>query len=157
MDEVGIRLQKVQDSLHAVGCSLFFFDTYRPYAVTKKMWEIVPDDRYAANPAFGSGHNRGIAVDVSLADKATGKPLPMPTAYDNFTDTAHQNFMDLPEDVLKNRNLLKGVMEHFGFRPLSTEWWHFSLPDGAKYPVLDLTFADLKRIHKKYQRKKVRR
>jgi D-alanyl-D-alanine dipeptidase len=146
LDEVASRIVKVQDSLKTIGLSLFFFDTYRPYAVTKKMWKIVPDERYAANPAKGSGHNRGVAVDVSLAYLKTGKPLPMPTAFDNFTDTAHHSFTNLPDDVLKNRAILKGIMEYFGFRALSTEWWHFSLPDGSKYPLLDLKFNQLKKI-----------
>ncbi len=146
LDEAAERLKKVQDSLKNRNLSLYFFDTYRPYSVTKKMWKIVPDERYAANPVKGSGHNRGIAVDVSLADLSTGKPLPMPTDFDNFTDTAHHDFTGLTDEIIQNRALLKGVMEHFGFRALGTEWWHYSLPDGAKYPVLDLKFSKLKRI-----------
>jgi D-alanyl-D-alanine dipeptidase len=139
-------LIKIQDSLKTIGLSLFFLDTYRPYSVTKKMWQIVPDERYAANPANGSGHNRGIAVDVTLAALGTGKPLEMPTGYDNFSDTAHHGFSGLPEQVAKNRDLLKQVMEQYGFRALSTEWWHYSLPNGTKYPVLDLDFRKLKRL-----------
>jgi D-alanyl-D-alanine dipeptidase len=146
LDEVAAKLVTVQDSLKKLGLSLYFFDTYRPYSVTKKMWKIVPDERYAANPAKGSGHNRGIAVDVSLADLATGRPLPMPTGFDNFSDTANHSFTNLPDDVLKNRAILKGVMEFAGFRALSTEWWHFSLPEGSKYPVLNLKFKKLKKM-----------
>jgi len=82
------------------------FDTYRPYAVTKKIWEIVPGDRYAANPAHGSGHNRGIAIDLSLINIETGKPIEMPCGYDNFSDTAHHDFMQLPSTVIENRQLL---------------------------------------------------
>lgn len=145
LDEVGIRLQKIQDSLKVLGLSLYFFDTYRPYSVTKKMWEIVPDERYAANPAKGSGHNRGVAVDVTLASLQNGQPLLMPTGFDNFTDTAHHVFSNLPQEILTNRAILKGVMEYFGFRALSTEWWHYSLPDGSKYPLLDLNFRKLKK------------
>jgi zinc D-Ala-D-Ala dipeptidase len=144
--EVGSMLKNVQDSLRKRGLSLYFYDTYRPYAVTEKMWKIVPDERYAANPANGSGHNRGISVDVSLADLSTGKPLKMPTGYDNFSDTAHHNFMNLSEEVLFNREILKNIMEYYGFRALSTEWWHYSLPNGQRYPLLNLKFRKLKKV-----------
>jgi D-alanyl-D-alanine dipeptidase len=143
------QLKMAQDSLSMLGLSFYFFDTYRPYAVTLKMWEKVPDDRYAANPANGSGHNRGVAVDLTLADLKTGKPLPMPTGFDNFSDTAHYAFLDLPEDVLRNRTLLRGVMEHFGFRALETEWWHFYLPEPKQYPLMDLSFKQLRNWQKK--------
>lgn len=144
--EAGEKLKLVQDSLKTLGLSLYFFDTYRPYAATVKMWKIVPDDRYAANPANGSGHNRGVSVDVSLAEIKTGKPLQMPTGFDNFTDTAHHDFMNLSPEILENRSILKGIMEHFGFRALSTEWWHYSLPDPKRYPLLNIPFKKLRKL-----------
>jgi D-alanyl-D-alanine dipeptidase len=113
------------------------------------MWEIVPDDRYAANPANGSGHNRGIAVDLTLTELKTGNKLPMPTDYDDFTDSAHHTFMELDSTVLANRNLLKGVMEHYGFKALETEWWHYSLPNAKYYPLMDISFKKLRRWTKK--------
>lgn len=145
--EAGEKLKMVQDSLKNLGLSLYFFDTYRPYAATVKMWKIVPDDRYAANPANGSGHNRGVSVDVSLANLNTGKPLPMPTGFDNFTDTAHHAFMNLSEEVLKNRATLKGIMEFYGFKALGTEWWHYSLPDPKRYPLLNIPFKKLRKLN----------
>lgn len=144
--EAAVRLAKVQDSLQKLGFDILIYDSYRPYSVTKKMWEIVPDDRYAANPATGSGHNRGIAIDLSLINASTGFPLEMPTGYDNFSDTAHHGFMQLSPEKIKNRELLKNLMEYFGFKALPTEWWHFSLPDPNKYPLLDLDFSELKQI-----------
>jgi zinc D-Ala-D-Ala dipeptidase len=144
--EAGEKLKLVQDSLRSVGLSLYFFDTYRPYAATVKMWKIVPDERYAANPANGSGHNRGVSVDVSLANLETGQPLPMPTGFDNFTDTAHHDFVNLSTEVLENRARLKGIMEHFGFRALATEWWHYSLPEPKRYPLLDIPFKKLRKL-----------
>jgi zinc D-Ala-D-Ala dipeptidase len=150
--EAAKGLTMVQDSLKKLGLSLYFFDTYRPYTVTKKMWEIVPDERYAANPANGSGHNRGLAVDVTLAYLTTGQPLPMPTGFDNFSDTAHHGFQDLPEQLIKNRDILKGVMEHYGFKALSTEWWHYSLPNARDYPLLDLDFKELEKAAAKRKR-----
>ena len=140
-------LQKVQKELSGFGLSLIFYDAYRPYSVTKKMWKAVPDERYTANPAKGSGHNRGASVDVSLVNTITGKPLPMPTTFDNFSDTAHHDYMQLPEEVIQNRQLLRKVMEKYGFVALKTEWWHYSWPGAAqKFALLDLSFRKLRRI-----------
>ena len=91
--EAAMALQKISDDLKAKGLGLKIFDAYRPYSVTKKMWSIVPDERYAANPAKGSGHNRGAAVDLTLYNLSTGAEIPMPTAFDNFTEKAHHNFI----------------------------------------------------------------
>ncbi len=139
------KLGMVQDSLHKLGLQLIVFDGYRPYQVTRKMWEVIPDERYAANPAKGSGHNRGIAVDLSLADLKTGEPLKMPTGYDSFTDTAHAGFPHLPDENIRNREMLKSVMMHFGFLPLETEWWHFYLPAANRYPLMNFSFKALRK------------
>lgn len=122
------------------------YDAYRPYAATRLMWAIVPDERYAANPAKGSGHNRGIAVDITLVDKRTGKELDMGTGFDNFTDSAHHNFSNLPSSILLNRIRLRSLMENHGFKSLETEWWHYSWPNDGHFEVLDLNFRQLKRI-----------
>jgi D-alanyl-D-alanine dipeptidase len=138
---VARALQQVQQELTKQGLSLKFYDAYRPYSVTKKMWEKVPDERYAANPAHGSSHNRGIAVDVSLVDLQTGKELPMPTRFDDFTEKAHHGYDALPAQVKQNRNKLKAVMEKYGFSALATEWWHYSMPGAGQFPLLDLDFS----------------
>ncbi len=122
------------------------FDAYRPYSVTKTMWQIVPDDRYAANPAKGSGHNRGIAIDLTLIDLLTKKELAMPTAFDDFTEKSHHNYMLLDSEVLKNRKMLKDVMEQNGFIALDTEWWHYYLPNSSKYELLDFDFKQMKKL-----------
>lgn len=136
-------LDSVQQELKARGLGLKIFDAYRPYSVTEKFWELVHDDRYVADPGKGSGHNRGIAVDLTVIELKTGKELVMPTGFDSFSDTAHQDFMNLPEKILENRKLLKVTMEKYGFRAFATEWWHYSLPNPEKYEVLDLSFEDL--------------
>jgi D-alanyl-D-alanine dipeptidase len=125
------------------------FDAYRPYSITEKMWEKVKDDRYAAGPAKGSGHNRGAAVDLTLIDLKTGKELPMGTGFDNFSDTAHPDFKNLPSGILKNREILKNVMEKYGFKQLSTEWWHFYLPNSSSFQLLDISFRDLGKMNQK--------
>jgi zinc D-Ala-D-Ala dipeptidase len=136
-------LDSISRYLAKRGLVLVIYDAYRPYSVTEKLWENVKDDRYAANPSKGSGHNRGIAVDLTLADLKTHKLLPMPTGFDNFSDSAHQDFNELDFHVIANRNLLKQVMEKYGFSQLSTEWWHFSWPDNKGFEVLDLDFDQL--------------
>jgi len=137
-------LAQVQKELNKMGYGLKIYDAYRPYAVTKKFWDLVHDDRYVANPAKGSGHNRGIAADLTIIDLKTKQELKMPTGFDNFTDSAHHDFVNLPDEILKNRKLLKETMEKYGFKEFATEWWHYSLPDPEKYDVMDLSFEELK-------------
>lgn len=139
-------LRNVQVELAAMGLALKIFDAYRPYSVTEKMWELVKDDRYAADPKKGSGHNRGIAVDVTIIDLANHKELDMGTGFDNFSDTAHHDFIALSKEIMKNRLLLKNTMEKNGFRPLGTEWWHYSLPNASYFELLDISFKKLKKI-----------
>jgi len=136
-------LKKVQHELNEKGMGLKIFDAYRPYSVTVKFWELVKDERYVANPAKGSGHNRGIAVDLTIINLSTKRELDMGTGFDNFTDSAHHGFMQLPEKVLQNRRLLKLVMEKNGFNALETEWWHYYLAEGNRFELLDIPFSKL--------------
>jgi zinc D-Ala-D-Ala dipeptidase len=133
-------LKKVQKELKRNGLGLKIFDAYRPYSVTEKMWEPVKDDRYAADPKLGSGHNRGVAVDLTIINLKTKKELNMGTGFDNFSDTAHSDYKDLPKQILQNRNLLKTMMEKLGFIVLETEWWHFYLPNAKNYELLNINF-----------------
>lgn len=137
-------LRQAQAELNKQGLSLKIFDAYRPFAVTCKIWRLVPDRRYAANPKKGSNHNRGVAVDLTIVDMKTGKELDMGTGFDNFSDTAHHDFYQLPAQVLANRRLLKGIMRKYGFGHVPTEWWHYQWHDKEDYEVLDLDFDELK-------------
>lgn len=143
------NLKKAVSELAKQNLGVKIFDAYRPYSITEKMWEKVKDDRYAADPRTGSGHNRGTAVDLTLIDLKTGKELPMGTGFDNFSDTAHPGFTNLPAEILKNREILKDVMEKSGFKQLSTEWWHFYLPNSSSFQLLDVSFADLEKMDRK--------
>ena len=138
-------LQKVQAELNEKGYGLKIFDAYRPYSVTVKFWELVKDERYVANPSKGSGHNRGVAVDLTIINTKTGKELNMGTGFDNFSDTAHHTFTQLSEEILQNRELLKSTMEMYGFNTYTAEWWHYSLPGSAKFEILDIDFKKLKK------------
>ena len=104
------------------------------------MWAIVPDPRYVADPAKGSNHNRGVAIDITLADE-TGTPLTMPTEFDDFTEKAHRSFQcgPTPGEQLpcRNRGLLETLLKSAGLRGLPTEWWHFELPAARTYPLIE--------------------
>lgn len=139
-------LQQVQMELKQKGWGLKIFDAYRPYSVTIQFWELIKDERYVANPAKGSGHNRGLAVDLTIVDLKTGMELDMGTDFDHFTDTAHHSFTQLNATVLQNRKLLKDVMLKYGFTALETEWWHYYWPNNRNYEVLDLDFKKLKKL-----------
>lgn len=138
-------LQKVQQELNEKGLGLKIYDAYRPYAVTVKFWELVKDERYVAHPKNGSGHNRGVAVDLTIIDSKTGKEINMGTGFDNFTDTAHHNFTQLSKEILGNRDLLKSTMGKFGFKSYNEEWWHYSWPNSGKFGILDIDFKKLKK------------
>ncbi len=103
---------------------------------------MVKDERYVANPAKGSGHNRGLAVDLTIVDLKTGQELDMGTGFDNFTDTAHQGFTgSAGHSAYKTVEPLKTMMQKHGFTPLETEWWHYYWPNDKNYEVLDIPFA----------------
>ncbi len=142
--EVARQLVEVQKELRQMGLGLKIWDGYRPLSVQKKMWKKVPDPRYVADPAKGSNHNRGAAVDVTLVDK-NGKELEMPTGFDDFTEKAGSNYPNVSETAKKNRELLKKIMMRHGFKPIKSEWWHFNHKNIKKYPVLDLPLDVLKK------------
>ena len=142
---VAKRLVRVQQRLQQQGLGLKILDGYRPLSVQKKMWKLMPDSRYVADPQKGSRHNRGAAVDVTLVDHA-GRELEMPTAYDDFTEKAHRDYQALPPAAIQHRAILQQAMQAEGFLPLTSEWWHFDAPNWQNYALLDIP---LKTIHKR--------
>ena len=140
--EAAEALVEVQGALEKKGLGLKVFDGYRPLSVQKKMWARVPVEGYVANPAKGSNHNRGMAVDVTLVD-SRGRRLAMPSAYDEFSERSHRDYPGGTRQERKNRQLLREVMEAGGFHGISTEWWHFDFKNAKDYPVLDLPFSDI--------------
>lgn len=141
--EAAVQLNSVQKELESIGLGLKIFDGYRPLEVQRKMWEVMPDSRYVANPyKNGSRHNRGAAVDVSLVDSA-GTELNMPTDFDDFSEKARQDYMNLPAEQRRNRWILRTVMEKHGFKPISSEWWHYDLEGWQKYGIVDVPLDSL--------------
>ncbi len=137
-----VKLQAVQRDLEGMALGLKAWDCYRPLSVQRSLWEIMPDERYVADPRKGSRHNRGSAVDVTLVD-SKGDELQMPTGFDDFTSRAHHNYMNLPEDAIRNRALLKRVMERAGFILLPEEWWHYDDGDWMEFEIMDVPLQDL--------------
>jgi D-alanyl-D-alanine dipeptidase len=137
------KLRAVQEELAPKGLRLKIYDGYRPLSVQKKLWAIMPDENYVANPAKGSRHNRGAAVDLTIVDKS-GKELVMPTPFDDFTEKAHRNYNNLPAEALKNRKLLEDLMTKHGFVGLNTEWWHFDDVDWKGYELLDVPIGSIR-------------
>lgn len=136
--DVARSLSRVQQDLQQMGLGLKVFDCYRPWSVTKQMWDILPDGRYVANPARGSRHNRGAAVDLTLVDFRTGAELEMPTGYDDFTDQAARDYSGNTPQVRRNSDLLESKMRQYGFDSLITEWWHFDAVGWNRYSLLNV-------------------
>lgn len=116
------------------GYRIKFFDCYRPNEVQYRMWELVPNPQYVANPVKGSIHNRGGAVDITLVT-LDGREVDMGTDFDFFGKRAYHDNTDLPAEVLENRILLKETMESHGFWSIRTEWWHYNLSAASNDPV----------------------
>lgn len=122
---VAKALAAAQGDLRPQGYRIKLYDCYRPRPIQYKLWEKVPDPRYVANPDRGSAHNRGAAVDLTLVD-SLGQELDMGTPFDFFGERAYPGFRDLPEAVLRNRDLLSTTLQAHRFLPIRTEWWHFN-------------------------------
>lgn len=128
------------------GYGLLLHDGYRPWFVTKAFWDATPDDRkwLVANPANGSRHNRGAAVDLTLYDRTTGEVVEMPSTYDESTPRAYAFYPGGSELQRWHRALLRRVMEAEGFTINPSEWWHFDYRDAAKYSIGNRPFSEIK-------------
>jgi D-alanyl-D-alanine dipeptidase len=141
---VAEALVKVQQELKGNGIALKIYDAYRPYAITIKFFEVYPDTTFVASPKTGSRHNRGCAIDLTLIDLKSGKELEMPTAFDDFTEKAMHNYKNLAQKALQNRQILRDVMSKHGFIPYESEWWHYDYKGWKNYPIMDLSFEELR-------------
>lgn len=141
---VADSLIKIQNELESKGLGLKIFDAYRPYSATLKFYEVYPDTNFVAAPWRGSMHNRGCAVDVTLIDLKTRKELEMPTPFDDFSVKAGQLYMDLPANVLQNRQLHRDIMIRHGFIQYNPEWWHYNFKGWERFELMDISFEELK-------------
>jgi D-alanyl-D-alanine dipeptidase/CubicO group peptidase (beta-lactamase class C family) len=138
-------LVRVARRLRGMGFGLLIHDAYRPWYVTKAFWDATPLAKrwLVANPAQGSRHNRGCAVDLTLYDLQTGRPVDMGGTYDEVTPRSYPDYPVTSDLARWHRELLRRVMEDEGFNRLPTEWWHFDYRDWRAYPILNTSFTDL--------------
>jgi D-alanyl-D-alanine dipeptidase len=138
-------LIRAHRSLRADGFGLLVFDGYRPWRVTKLFWDITPPEKreFVANPAEGSKHNRGCAVDLSMYDLKTGLEVQMPSAYDEMSRRAYPDYAEGPADARGRRDRLRRAMEAEGFTVEPNEWWHFNYKDWKQFPILNIQFREI--------------
>jgi len=134
-------------ALRSLGYGLLIHDAYRPWYVTKMFWDATPPDTrwLVADPAQGSRHNRGAAVDLTMYDLATGRPVEMPSTYDESTDRAYADYPGGTTRQRWHRALLRRAMEAEGFRANVTEWWHFDHSTWRSYAITNVPFDRLPR------------
>jgi D-alanyl-D-alanine dipeptidase len=138
-------LLRAHRRLAARGYGLLIHDAYRPWYVTRMFWDATPESLrvFVADPSTGSRHNRGAAVDLTLYDLRTGRPVEMVGGYDEFSPRSYPDYPGGTSLQRWHRALLRRAMEAEGFRVYDAEWWHFDYKDWARYPVLNLTFEQL--------------
>lgn len=138
-------LVRVQHSLVAEGYGLLVHDAYRPWYVTKIFWDATPPDKhqFVADPATGSRHNRGCAVDLTLYDLHTGQAVEMPSLYDEMSERAYPAYRGGTQTQRELRELLRRHMEAEGFSVYELEWWHFDYRDWKSYALQNVRFEDI--------------
>jgi D-alanyl-D-alanine dipeptidase len=141
--EAAVRAHR---ALRPHGYGLLIFDGYRPWRVTKLLWDVTPPEKreFVADPAKGSKHNRGCAVDLSMYDLRTGREVEMPSVYDEMSPRAYPDYAGGSAEARQRRDLLRHVMEAEGFTVESNEWWHFNFRDWSEYPILDVPFKAIR-------------
>jgi D-alanyl-D-alanine dipeptidase len=138
-----LAVARANKMAQADGFGLTIYDAYRPWRITKKLWDatpVGPKKEYVANPKRGSKHNRGCAVDLTLHDLQTGQLVEMPTGFDDFSEKAHRDYMGASAAAIANRARLAGYLEAEGFVGLSNEYWHFDFTGWEQFPVMDIPF-----------------
>ncbi len=132
---VAARLAKAAATLRTQDRRLLIWDCYRPLAIQKLFWKLVPDPKYVADPKVGSKHNRGAAIDLAIVDK-DGNAVTLPTKFDEFSKAAHR-VNALAGKAGAEAKRLSEAMTAAGFLAMPTEWWHFDAPESAKYAIAD--------------------
>jgi zinc D-Ala-D-Ala dipeptidase len=136
---------RASQRLHEKGFGLMIYDAYRPWYVTKIFWDATPPEnhKFVADPAEGSRHNRGCAVDLTMYDLKTGEAVPMTGLYDEMSERSYPTYKGGTEEERRNRETLRAAMEAEGFTVYDYEWWHFDFKGYEKYPILNLKFKDV--------------
>jgi D-alanyl-D-alanine dipeptidase len=132
-------------ALARAGFGLLVFDGYRPWSVTKLFWDLTPPAKraFVADPAKGSKHNRGCAIDLTLYELASDREVAMPSPYDDFSERAAPDYAGATPEQRAARDRLRAAMEREGFAVESNEWWHFNYRGWERYPILDVAFEEI--------------
>ncbi len=138
-------LARANRSLRERGYGLLVHDAYRPWYVTKLFWDATPPDKheFVADPAQGSRHNRGCAVDLTLYTLRDGQPVEMPSLYDEMSERAYPGYAGGSDTARHLRDLLRQSMEAEGFTVFTSEWWHFDYRDWKSWPIQNIRFEDI--------------
>jgi len=112
-------------------------------------WDATPNDKkiFVADPAEGSIHNRGCAVDLTLYDLKTGAAVKMPSEYDEMSDRSFADYLGGTPEERERRALLRQAMEKEGFTVYPQEWWHFDYKDWKQYPIMNVRFEEIGKQH----------
>lgn len=128
-------LQSVISVAAAHELRLRIFDAWRPHEAQFVLFAACPDPVYMADPVKGSHHNRGVALDLTLITRK-GQPLDMGTDFDDMRPQSAHGARDITAEQASHRALLRQIMTSAGFDAYDDEWWHYQLPDAARYPLL---------------------
>ncbi|MBS0374448.1 MAG: M15 family metallopeptidase [Proteobacteria bacterium] len=138
-------LLRAHRALAREGYGLLIHDAYRPWYVTRLFWDATSEanHKFVADPAQGSRHNRGCAVDLTLYSLKTGQPVEMPSLYDEMSPRAYPTFDGGSPEARRLRDRLRSAMEAEGFSVYEYEWWHFDYRDWRSFAIQNVRFEDL--------------
>lgn len=137
------HLRKAIHLAQPLGLRLKIFDAYRPSEAQWALWNALPDPEFVADPRRGSPHTRGVAIDLTLTDAATGRELEMGTGFDEAVPQSHHGSTEVSVEAQRNRFTLLGIMMAAGWDNYKNEWWHYQLFNSRDYPLIEQ--AQLKR------------
>ncbi len=135
--DTATKLETAKTIAFELGLTIRILDAFRPLEVQQMLWDHTPNPNYISPPDAGQRtHCRGIAIDLTLVDNASGQALEMGTEFDDFRELAHHNNTEIGAEALRNRLILAGLMHTAGFCCINSEWWHYQLPDIEHYDLL---------------------
>lgn len=148
LEPVALDLLQVNQKLNRQGYGLLIFDGYRPWSVTKQFYEqCQPFERdFLADPAKGSSHNRGCAVDLSMYEIESGQPVTMPSDFDEMNEKAYTEYAEGPSEPRLARDLLQETMKAHHFTGIKVEWWHFNHQSHMQWPIMNLSFEEIRQF-----------
>jgi D-alanyl-D-alanine dipeptidase len=132
--EAATALQKAITIAARQGYRFRLFDAFRPTEAQWILWNHTPDPSFLADPNKGSPHSRGVAVDLTLVNRA-GADLDMGTDFDAFTPLSHHGAPGIDAAAEGHRLILLGIMTTAGWDFYRNEWWHYQLFESRRYPL----------------------